>query len=159
MTGSLRRSSTVFDVVLAMVADVEAANIPLGIGGAPQVTSSDLSTSEAREAIAVVPNVEDTSAQWQRMGPAGRDETYRIDIQIRTTTPGALERNCIVRLRDMTAAVEAIWHNNSTRKFVPPDVPGVQLLGGVVGTTFQVLPTNEGWVGQSVVRFEITARI
>jgi hypothetical protein len=156
---NLRRSSTVFDVVLRMREQVEAASLPPGVGGPVKVTSVDLSMSEEREVVAVVPSIDDTIARWERIGPAGRDEVYRLDIQIRTTTPGASETAAIARLRDVTAAVEAVWHDPNTKAFTPPDVPGVQLLGGVVGTTFAVTPAPEGWIGYSLIRFEISARI
>lgn len=160
MTGSVRRASTVFDVVLAMRQQVESAALPPSASGStPEVTSVDPYVSEWREAICVVPNVEDTLATWGRMGPGGRDEIYRVDIVTRIVEPGNSDRDCIERLRDITAAIEAIWHDPATRTFAPPDVEGVQQLGGVVGTTFTVQPWSEGFAGESTIRFEIRARI
>lgn len=159
MTGNVRRSSTVFDVVLAMRRQVTIASLPLDLfGERPEITSATPG-EEFREAICVVPSVDDTFAEWRRMGPGGRDEVYRVDIVTRLYTPGNTDDQCIERLGEITDALEQIWHDPATRKFTPPPVEGVQLLGGVVGVTFQVAPYTEGFVGESTIRFEISARI
>jgi hypothetical protein len=129
-------------------------------GDTPAVEFSDEFPDDGNECIVVGLNADPTRAEWQRMSPAGKDETLFFDVTFRTVVPG-VETTAAVwdRLEAIAGQIEGIAYEHDAS-------PRVLTLGfdgehwtSVVAVTPHVWPTNQGWQGAVVTTFEIQASI
>ncbi len=80
--------------------------------------------------------------EWATFGPGRKDENFGVIITVHTSAPGATADQVRVRLRDMTAAVEAELR---TRR--RPEVDNV-LWWSVAAFRPSIYPTEHGYVGR-----------
>lgn len=156
-----RRHSVVFDLLSAVDAAVQAATFPPHPATARgPVLDQDVQpiAETADEYVVVSLAVDDgQSVAWSRIGPAGRDETVGVDVEIGTRVPGRTRAQVLTRLEELADVVQGVFYDPTTFEFTPPAVT-VQL-GGLSGVTCDVYGTDSGHAGVSTVRFQFQARL
>lgn len=157
-----RYHSRTFAVLAAVHAELEAQAWPTNAeGGTPVIVFGDTFGvfESSREAVGVSLSVDDGLIEWARMGPAGRDETFTVDVVARTSLPGRTGTQCLSRLEDLSEVVEDVLFDTTNR------VPRVLSVDGIVNLTRvgrvapQVIGTDEGYVGIVTVSMSVQARI
>lgn len=129
-------------------------------GDRPVVEFSDEDPSDANETISVALNVEQTSADWRRISPPGRDEVITFDVVIRSLVPaGYTSAQVWNRLETLSGEVEGIVYDTSTEEIVGLGFTGEVVVGRVTGVRPYVVPTPDGWMGACVVTFQCQAQI
>ena len=117
--------------------------------------------SEVGEFVDVLYRVEDdASVEWGRI--QGRDESFLVDVFIRSSVAGTDRPTVWARLEQLAGVPQGLYYQlapTGPATFVPPEFPGVARLGGLVRVTPQVWRTDQGWVGDCIVTFRVHARI
>lgn len=160
-------SSRVFVAIDCINADLEAAAWPphsttttvptVGVGNSMNPQPSE---TEVGEFVDVLYRVEDDAA-IETTRVQGREESFLIDVYVRSSVPGQDRPSTWERLAELAEVVQALYVGtaNGRLTFTPPDFPGVSTLGGLVRVTPQMWRTDAGWSGDCVVTFRINARL
>lgn len=157
-----RYHSTIFDAWTAVETRLNAVTWTAHTLGAvvPVVSLVDEIPEQQREVVAVVPVVDDDDIEWVKLGAAGRDERYAIEILFRTVVPGIRDgSDVIARLKVISHQIQGAFYDTSTGALNPPTFDGVVLLGGFDRVRPAVWSDTEGWVGACSHRLLIAARI
>jgi hypothetical protein len=91
--------------------------------------------------------------------PAGRDETFSIEIGISTAHKGRTGGQVVDRLEELTQVVEGIFYDLDSGAPRLLAVEGVTNLSLVSRVALDVWPGSEGYEGSSVVTFLVRCRI
>lgn len=156
-------SSRVFVALRQIAADLDAADWPLHptTNAVPTVGVGDsrLTETEADEFVDVIPRVEeDAAVEVTRV--TGRDESFLIDVYVRSSVAGMDRTAALDRLEQLAEVVQGMYVSfNGRLVFTPPDFPGVAKLGGLVRVTPQMWRTDAGWSGDCLVTFRINAQL
>jgi hypothetical protein len=130
-------------------------------GFRPQVTFADLDPDEGFERICVVLDVDATSIEWVRTGPAGRDETIVFNVLVKTRVP--LEDDTAAvwgRLTQLVDVVQAVAYDTTSNQVVAIGTDNAHVLGARVSAVAQRIdPDPEGWLGVATVTFTFKERI
>lgn len=156
-----RFTSRVFVAGEAIHAALAAATFPAHpTGFTPQVFFADEHPDDAIESIIVALDPDATSTEWRRMSPAGRDESLRFLVTIRTMIP-AVETSAEVwdRLEELTAVVEGIVFDTATESVIPLGFDGEVDVPRVASVAPSVSPGPQGWIGGCVVAIECLSQI
>lgn len=157
-----RYHSTIFDAWTAVETRLNAITWTAHtIGGSvPVVHLVDELPDGQREVVAIVPVVDDDEIEWVKLGAAGRDERYAIDILFRTEVPGIRDgSDVIARLKTISHQIQGAFYNTTTGVFSPPTFDGVVALGGFAEVRPAVSADTEGWFGSCNHRLLVAARI
>lgn len=156
-----RYHSRTYAALRTVADELDAATFPLLQGAAPKVVYGDPFgvTDGAREHIGVRISIDDDSMSWERLGPAGRDEMFTVEVLISTMVPGRTGRQVVDRLEELSRVVEGLLYDVTSKQSTPLALPGVTNLSMVANVAPDVQATDEGFVGVSVVRLMIRSRI
>jgi hypothetical protein len=147
----------------ALYAALQAATFPVHPTTAerPVVQFADIPPTMNAETISIVQDAEQSSIEWKRSGPAGRDETIVFDVVIRCMTPlEADELDVWDRVTELSDVVQSIVYDTTTNRVVALTDDESEVYGGHVSANGQrVERWPDGWVGIGIVRFTFNARI
>lgn len=163
-----RYHSRVFAAITQIAADLDVATWPPHptTGRAPVVGVGDSrnpkpNETEADEFVDVIYRVEDdASITWARI--QGRDETFLVDVYVRSSVLGQDRAKAWDRLSELAEIPQGMYYvipPTGPAVFAPPVFPGVAKLGGVERVTPAMWTTDQGWFGECIITFRISARI
>lgn len=140
---------------------LEAASFPLLQGITPKVIYGDPFGVQdgTREMIGVRITINDDAISWERLGPAGRDEQFTVEVIIATMVPGRTGGQVVDRLEELSQVVEGLLYDVVAQESTPLALPGITNLSMVASVAPDVQATDEGYVGMSTVRLMIRSRI
>lgn len=102
-----------------------------------------------------------TTIAWTRVSPAGRDEVFPLEVDIRTMVPGRSRRQALDRFRELSEPVQAIFYDPQTYEVTAAGEADWSVkLGGVTSVAVELVPFgDEGWVAYGMVASSATCRI
>lgn len=156
-----RYHSRTYAALRAIATSLEAQTYPQLQGITPRVIYGDPFGVQdgTREMIGVRIQVDDSAISWERMGPAGRDETFTVQVVIMTMVPGRSGAQVVDRLEELSVVVEGVLYDISTKESTALDLPGVTNLSMVSQVAPDVQFGEEGFVGMSTISMMIRSRI
>jgi hypothetical protein len=119
-------------------------------------------SEEGAETVGVVQRVDDNAMIERKRigGDQRRDETFDVEVVIRSYVPGRTRGDVFDRLEELADVAQGCVLDHSTNAVTPPgDAAWSVKLGGVTRVTFKLLPLDEGWIGVSTVLFSVHTRI
>ena len=111
------------------------------------------------ERIGITLNLDETSTEWMRVGPAGRDEEFAVDVWISTNLPGQDDVAVFDRLEQLSEVVQLCTYDEITQRVRKLDYPGEVESARVGAHRFVIVGSGDGFAGQAVVSFQFTGRI
>ncbi len=156
-----RYHSRTYAALRAIATALEGETFPLLQGIAPRVIYGDPFGVQdgTREMIGVRIQVDDSAISWERMGPAGRDEMFTVQVVVMTMVPGRTGAQVVDRLEELSAVVEGVLYDISAKQSQALDLPGVTNLSMVSQVAPDVQYGEEGFVGMSTISMMIRSRI
>lgn len=157
-----RYTSRVFLVGKALRDALAAVTFPPHptTGKSPAVEFSDVDPSMGAESICVALNVDQTTMDWRRLSPPGRDETITFDVVARSLVPNVKTSAAVWdRLEEISGVLESVVYDTATESVIQLPVPGLILAGLVGSVRPSVWPSSDGWQGAVVVSYSFTACI
>lgn len=157
-----RYPSRVFAVGLELHAALSEIAWPVHLktNRAPSVDFSVENPDADGESITLALNTDETSADWRRLSPAGRDEFITYDVVIRSYVPGVTTSKAVwLRLAELAELVESTVYDATAETMTPLNVDGVYA-GLTTGVRPSVFPSGDGsWLGAAEVSFRFQASI
>jgi hypothetical protein len=155
-----RYHSRTYAALRAVAGELSNLTFPPLNGVVPKVIFGDpWGAQDRREQIGVKMRVQDSDITWERMGPAGRDEMFTIDVVIMTSLPGRNGDQVLDRLEELSQLVEGVLYDVTSKESTPLDLPGVTNLSMVSSVSPNIGQADEGFVGESTISLMIRSRI
>lgn len=158
---SARYTSRVYAALKTVASELETLVFPALHGVVPKVVYGDpIGVQDgSRELIGVRMAPLGDVISWESMGPARRTEDFTIEVIIYTQVPGRSGGQVVDRLAELSAVVEGLLFDVTTKESTPINVNGVNNLSLVASVEPQVQATEEGYVGLSTISLLIRSRI
>jgi hypothetical protein len=129
-------------------------------GEVPQVLLGWDPMDSVAEYVTVVTSPEQTLNEWARMGPAGRDEEFVIDVLVRSQVPAEFdELQAWHRITDLVVEVQKGLYRVSDGKPVSLGFPNERRTGRAQAVDQRLELVDSSWVGRGIVRTAHSARI
>jgi hypothetical protein len=140
---------------------LEAQTFPQLQGISPKVIYGDPFGVQdgTRELIGVRITINDDAISWERLGPAGRDEQFTVEVVVATMVPGRTGSQVVDRLEELSKVVEGLLYDVTSQQSTPLALPGITNLSMVASVQPDVQAGDEGYVGMSTIRLMIRSRI
>jgi hypothetical protein len=160
MAGPARFHSRTFAVLRAVHNELSGVAFPALQGSTPKLIFGDPFGVQdgAREIIGVVLTVDNNRAGWDRM-PGGREETFDVNIIIRSELLGRTGPQVLDRLDELTELVESVFYDTSRAQPNVLPVDGVTNLTLISSVRPDVRADAEGFVGAVDVVVSFNCRI
>jgi hypothetical protein len=158
---ALRRfHSRTFEALKVTAEALGSVSYPTLLGSTPKIIYGDPFGVQdgTREVIGVALTIDDGSLTWERM-LAGRDETFTIQIVVRSEIPGRTGAQVVERLSDLTEVVEGVFFDLDTARPALLAVSGFTNLSMISRVAPDVRATEQGYVGAVDVSFAVRCRI
>lgn len=155
-----RYPSRVFAFGTALHAALETKTFPThpGLDDPPSVQFSHENPNDP-VVICVALNADETTSEWRRLSPAGRDETITFDVVAYVNVPGETSAEVWAYLEELAEVIESVVYDFDANQVIPLGVDGETLAGLTTGARPFVTPTKEGWIGAVAVPFRFLACI
>lgn len=150
-----RYTSRVFAMGSALYTKLSAVSIDPHPNTAvtPPVWFSDEDPGSANEYVTVALNEDGSQIEFQRLGPAGRDETVAVDVVFRTLTEWGESSDVWDRLEHVADKIQSVVYDTVNEQVVNLDFDGEQW-SQVVSVQPFVWPVTGGWNGAVRITFQ-----
>lgn len=129
-------------------------------GRVPVVEFSDEDPGSGAETVCIVANPDETTIDWGRVSPSGRDETIVFEVVARSFVPNVRASQTVWdRLEELCGPIEDALYDRDTEKPTVLGFTGEIMLGLVAGVQPSVFPTDQGWFGTCTITVRLEARI
>jgi hypothetical protein len=111
------------------------------------------------ERLGITLDLDEAATGWARVGPAGRDEEFIVDVWFATMLPGQDDEQVFDRLEVCSGIVQLSVYDEYAQKVRPLGFDGELESGRVSAHRFAIWGAGDGFVGQALVSFNFKTRI